>query len=111
MSVRRTRFLAGVSLLATLGFAPFSAAHAPHDAVEHATTAPAPNARVEAASGTVHELIIEDRVANMSVRYLSLVTPSGEATALAGKAADTLADGDTATVTGRRNGSILVVES
>src|SRR2546423_6412565 len=111
MSVRRTRFLAAASLLATLGFAPFSAAHSPHAGVEHATTAPAPNARVEAAAGTVHELIIDDRVANMSVRYLSLVAPSGKATALAGRAADSLADGDTATVTGRRNGAILFVES
>lgn len=111
MSVRRTALLAALSALATLGIPQLSQAHSPRDAVEHATTAPAPNARVEAATGTVRELIIEDRVANLSVRYVSIVQPSGEATALAGQAVDGLADGDVATLTGRRNGNILFVES
>lgn len=111
MSVRRTALLAALSTLATLGTPQFSQAHSPRDAVEHATTAPAPNARVEAATGTVRELIIDDRVANLSVRYVSIVQPSGEATALAGRAVDGLADGDIATLTGRRNGNILFVET
>jgi hypothetical protein len=111
MSVRHTRVLAVFSIAAILGFAPLVQAHSPRDAVEHATTAPAPNARLEAASGTVRELVIDDRVANMSVRYLSLVPSAGDPTALAGAAVDTLGDGDTATVTGRRNGNVLFVES
>jgi hypothetical protein len=111
MSVRHTRFLALLSIAATVGFAPLIQAHSPRDAVEHATTAPAPNAKLEAASGIVRELVIDDRVANMSVRYVSIVPSAGEATALAGAAVATLADGDAATVTGRRNGNVLFVES
>jgi hypothetical protein len=59
----------------------------------------------------VHELVIEDRVAGVTVRYLSLRTPAGEAIALAGAGADKLHHGAVADVVGRRNGQVLFVES
>ena len=81
------------------------------DPLKGAATAPAPNAPRESVSGTVHELLIEDHVAQMSVRYLTLVPQAGAAVALSGTAADALAAGASAEVVGRRNGSVLFVES
>jgi hypothetical protein len=111
MSAIRKTLFATVSLAAFFTVSPLTQAHPQHDALDHATTAPAPNAQLESESGTVRELVIDDRVANMSMRYLSLVRASGEASVLAGKALDALSDGDSATVTGRRNGNVLFVES
>ncbi|HEY1329236.1 MAG TPA: Ig-like domain repeat protein [Casimicrobiaceae bacterium] len=105
------RLLVACSAFAALAYSSLIAAHHVPDGLERATTAPAPEAQLESVSGTVRELVIDDRVANMSVRYLFVVAPSGEVVALAGQDVQSLEDGALATATGRRNGNVLFVES
>jgi hypothetical protein len=110
MSLRRIRLAARCGLIAALSFISVAVAHTP-DGLEHATTAPAPDAQLEAVSGTVRELIIDDHVASMTLRYVFVVPGSGEAVAVSGAEAQDLQEGALATVTGRRNGNVLFVES
>lgn len=109
MSLPLARFMAAA--VAALAFSSLVAAQNVPDGLERATTAPAPNASLEAVTGTVRELIIDDRVAGMTVRFLFVVPTSGGAVALAGRDVQTLEAGALATVTGRRNGNVLFVES
>jgi M6 family metalloprotease-like protein len=88
-----------------------SVAHHPVDPLEQAPTAPAAGADPESVNGTVHELIVNDHVAGMTVRHVSIVAADGLATALRGDAAAALAKGVDITATGRRNGGTLFVES
>ena len=90
--------------------APAIFAH-PVDPLEAAPTKPAPNAKVEAASGIVRELVIEDHVAGMTVRHLSMVPAAGPPVALVGSQVGQLVAGQSVAVTGRRNGNLLFVES
>jgi hypothetical protein len=108
--IRRYALACGLLLLASAPAAPPVLAHAP-DPLATAVKAPAPNAALESASGTVHELVVEDKVAGVTLRYLSLRTPNGDATALAGPGADKLQHGAVAEVIGRRNGQVMFVES
>jgi hypothetical protein len=111
MSTHRNRFLlSALLLLATALAAPLTRAHAP-DPLAGAAGAPAPNAAPESVSGTVHELVVDDRVAGLTLRYLSLRPASGDPIALAGPGVETLRDGAVAQIVGRRNGQVLFVES
>src|SRR5262245_6038230 len=110
MQVTRFRLIAAFATAATLTFPQLSSAHS-KDPLEHATTAPAPGAQLEGVSGTVHELVIEDRVAKMTMRYLSVRSTTGAATALLGAGVGELTNGATVSVVGKRNGNVLFVES
>ena len=55
--------------------------------------------------GTVHEVVIHDHVAGMTVRQLTLQPSQGVGVALHGAGVEALKSGTTVTVTGRRNGS------
>jgi hypothetical protein len=110
MSVCRPRLVAALFALATLTISPLVSGHT-RDALDHATTAPAPNAKLEGLSGTVRTLIIEDRVAQMTMRYVTVVPDNGKPVALVGPDVRGLTDGATIAVTGKRNGNVLFVES
>jgi hypothetical protein len=110
MSFHRAGLAAAGGFFAALWFNSLAVAHTP-DGVEHATTAPAPGAQLEAVSGTVRELVIDDHVAGMTLRYVFVVPAAGEAVALEGTDVQSLEDGALATVTGRRNGNVLFVDS
>src|SRR6478735_9151838 len=77
------------------------------DRLEAAPTAPAANAKLEGGHGYVRELVIEDHVAGMTVRHLSMVPDTGAPVALIGKQVDQLVAGQSVTITGRRNGNLL----
>lgn len=110
MVVRRFALFAALSGLVSLTNPTALLAHSV-DPLEAAPTAPAPNARTEAASGTVRELIIEDHVVGMTMRHLSLEPLSGAAVALVGTQVSPLVAGQSVFVTGRRNGNVLFVDS
>jgi hypothetical protein len=104
------RIAVAVSALAIVASSPQIQAHS-QDPLEHAVTAPAASSPLEGVSGIVRELIIEDKVAGMTVRYLSMVPQSGKPVALVGTGVQSLADGANVTVTGKRNGNVLFVDS
>ena len=82
------------------------------DPLEAAPTKPAAGAKTEVASGVVRELLIEDHVAGMTVRQLSMAPASGgKAVALVGSPIDQLSAGQAVSVSGRRNGNVLFVDS
>lgn len=78
------------------------------DPLELAPAAPAAGAPVEMLAGEVRELVVEDRVANVTVRYRSLALDDGSHMRLNG-ATQALAHGSRVQVTGRRNGNTLFV--
>jgi hypothetical protein len=61
--------------------------------------------------GTIHEIVIRDQVAGMTVRQLTLQPAQGASVALHGTGVDTLKSGATVSVTGRRNGSDFEAQS
>jgi hypothetical protein len=99
------RALQGLAV-AVLGLTPLlAAAHGTHP-----VKASAP-AGIEQLYGTVHELIIKDHVAGMTVRQLTLRPAQGSAVVLHGTGVDTLKSGATVTATGQRNGSQFEAQS
>src|SRR4051812_45895619 len=106
-----TRFLAvAFAGLVTVTSTPASFAHTT-DPLEAAPTAAAPNAKLEGTSGRIHEVIIEDHVAGMTMRHVSMVPAAGAPVALVGKQVDQVVAGQAVTVTGRRNGNVLFLDS
>src|SRR4051812_12618672 len=106
-----TRFLAvAFAGLVTVTSTPASFAHTT-DPLEAAPTAAAPNAKVEGTSGRIHEVIIEDHVAGLTMRHVSMIPSAGAPVALVGKQVDQLVAGQAVTVTGRRNGNVLFLGS
>jgi len=96
----------GCVAVAALGFAPVLAgAHGLHAPAAPASAAP------EQLYGTVHEVIIKDHVAGMTMRQLTLQPAQGAAVALHGGVVDMLGSGATIAVTGTRNGSQFLAES
>ena len=82
----------------------------PHfvDPLELAPVAPAAGAQLETLFGEWRELIVEDRVADATVRYRSIVLDDGTSMRLSGDAS-AFVHGSRVQVTGRRNGSTLFV--
>ena len=78
------------------------------DPLELAPVAPAAGAQLEAISGEVRELVVEDRVANATIRYRSLALDDGTHVRLNGASA-AFTHGSRVEVTGRRNGNTLFV--
>ena len=108
MQVRRTVFAVATAAFVSLTN---SAAFAHSDPLTAVPTTPAANAKLEAVSGTVREVVIEDHVAGMTMRHLSMVASNGEAVALAGKQVDQLVAGQAISITGRRNGNRFFVDT
>ncbi len=79
------------------------------DPLESAPKAPAVAAQVEVLAGEVKELIVEDRVASVTIRYRSLVLADGTHVKLQGESVERLANHSHVEVTGRRNGKTLFV--
>ena len=110
MLIRRKSLTGILAAFVTVTSAPFAFAHST-DLLEAAPTAPARSAKLEAMSGTVRELVIEDHVAGLTVRQLMLIPAMGKAVALVGSQVGQLKDGQAAAVTGRRNGTSLFVDA
>ena len=88
--------------------APFALAHNA-DPLALRPTAPAEGAEVEVLLGEVRELVVEDRVANATVRYHSLALADGSFVNLS-SANPAIAHGSRVEVTGSRNGRTLFVD-
>src|SRR5215831_297648 len=99
-----------VSLLLVLPAAPV-AAHPGTDAALARPAAPAADAPLVAVTGTVAELIVEDRLSNRTLRYLALRTDQGQSIALVGAGLESLPAGARAEATGRNAGATLFVAS
>jgi len=110
MVVRTYALSAALAGLVTLTSSGTLVAHTT-DRLEATPTAPAASAKLEGARGQVRELLIEDHVAGMTVRHLSMVPDAGAPVALIGKQVDQLVAGQSVTVTGRRNGNLLFVDT
>jgi hypothetical protein len=83
-----------------------------HHAEKHGVSspsAPAADAPVEAQVGTVEVVVIEDRVVDMTIRYVALKLADGTSFALKGAAVETLTSGAWIEATGQRNGNTLFV--
>jgi M6 family metalloprotease-like protein len=92
--------------VAALGLLPaLAVAHGLHGSPIPSSAAP------EQLYGTVHEIVINDRVAGMTVRQLTLQPAQGPAVALHGTPVDSLKAGSTVAVTGQRNGSQFLADS
>jgi Bacterial Ig-like domain (group 3) len=81
------------------------------DPFEAAPKAPAAAAQVEILTGDVKELVVEDRVANATIRYRSLVLADGTQVKLKGQGIERLANDSRVEVTGRRNGKTLFISA
>jgi Bacterial Ig-like domain (group 3) len=79
------------------------------DPFESAPKSPAVSAEVEVLTGDVKELVVDDRVANATIRYRSLVLADGTQVKLHGQGLDRLVHDSRVEVTGRRNGKTLFV--
>ena len=84
-------------------------AHRGSDPVFSSPQPPAADAPLVAATGTVHELVVDNRVSNVRNRYLWLRLDDGSAVALRGSGLDALRDGDRVEATGRGQGRALFV--
>src|SRR5689334_17572152 len=109
MSLSKLGLRAAILAICVAVSSPSVAHHA--DPLEAAPTAPAVGAKPEAITGVVHELIVNDHVAGMTVRHVAVLGADGVATSLRGDAAGTLTKGSTVTATGLRNGDALFVDS
>ena len=98
-----------LTVLMVVAVSPALAHHDENDL--QAPTAPATNAPVVQASGTVEELVIDDQVAGLTVRYLVLRTADGGALSLRGANLGSLTAGMGVQVAGRRNGTALFVDA
>ena len=81
------------------------------DPLSHAPKQPAAGAPDESVSGLVHRLVIDDRVAGVTITEYSARLDDGSAVALRGNVDPALATGDRVQATGRRNGSALFVSA
>jgi hypothetical protein len=105
--IRTTAALAAFALTLSSSIA---VAHGP---AEHATrTVAEPDvAAVEARTGTVHDVIVDDTTRGTSQRYIELELADGSLVALQGDAARALVRGATVEVRGHRNGKALDVDA
>ena len=106
---RLLRPLLIAALLAALFAATSAAAHAGSETVLARPPAPAEDAPLVTATGTVTELVVEDRVANQTLRYVALRLDDGQSIALVGPGLDNLPAGIRAEATGRSAGATLFV--
>ena len=98
--------LAPFLLACALAAAAPVAAHDP-DPLTRAPFAPSPGAAVEVVTGELKELLVEDRVAGVSVRYRAIVLADGTRLRLSGEALDGVEKGSQVEVTGQRNGRTI----
>jgi len=103
----RLLFAALLSLLIALPVA----GHEGTDAVLAQPLAPAADAPLVAVTGTVSELIVEDRLSQRTLRYLALQTDDGQSLALVGAGLESLVAGARTEATGRPTGNSLFVAS
>ena len=94
-----------LALCATVAIAHDPGLQRAQDVAEPAT------AKVEALTGTVHELIVDDTTRGTSQRYVELELADGSLVALQGDAAQSLPRDATVEVRGRRTGNALDVEA
>ncbi len=84
---------------------------AAHNVVVPSSTAPVASAPLVVATGTIHELVVDNRLTGIKTRYLSLRLDDGSAIALEGSGLDALRDGQRVDATGRNSGDTLSVTS
>src|ERR1700693_2187631 len=80
-----------------------------HDTVPARPAAPTADAPLVAVSGTVIDLVVEDRVSNKTLRYVALRLDDGQSVALVGSGLESLPTGARAEAIGRSAGDTLFV--
>ena len=106
------QLLRSAATLAAFAFALSSTLAVAHGPAEHATqTVAEPTAAtVEALTGTVHDVIVDDTTRGTSQRFVELELADGSLVALQGDPAQALVRGATVEVHGHRSGKTLYVE-
>src|SRR6202047_3057333 len=84
-------------------------AHDGADAFPASPQAPTASAPVEAVTGTVADFVVDNRVAGLSTRYVTLKLDDGRNLALNGSGVDQLSKGMRVQATGQRAGDTLFV--
>src|SRR6266446_7969420 len=74
-------------------------------------SSPAPATNAVMATGTVAEVIVDNRVSGVTLRYLALRIDQGQTVALTGSGLDLLAGGTRVTATGSLTGNVMTVTS
>jgi hypothetical protein len=107
----RGRFAPPLIIAAFLALAAASpaGAHDGADAVLARPAAPAADAPLVAVSGTVIDLVVDDRVSNRTLRYVALRLDDGQTIALVGSDLESLPTGARAEAVGRSAGDTLFV--
>ena len=106
------QLIRSAATLAAFAFALSSTLAVAHGPAEHATqTVAEPTAAtVEALTGTVHDVIVDDTTRGTSQRFVELELADGSLVALQGDPAQALVRGATVEVHGHRSGKTLYVE-
>lgn len=106
------QLMRSAATLAAFAFALTSTLAVAHGPAEHATqTVAEPTAAtVEALTGTVHDVIVDDTTRGTSQRFVELELADGSLVALQGDPAQALVRGATVEVHGHRSGKTLYVE-
>ena len=81
------------------------------DPLANAPKAPAEQSATEVVTGELHELVIDDRVANMTLRHRAVRLADGTTLRLQGDSVAGLAARSQVEVTGRRNGATLFADA
>ena len=110
----RSNFIASlfqnVAVLLVLAFAAHPVqAHDSADSFPASPQAPTASAPVEVVTGTVTELVVDNRVSGLTARYVALQLDDGHKLALNGSGVDQLAQGARVQATGQRAGDTLFV--
>src|SRR6266852_3377539 len=100
------RVLASILLAALTAF-PVGA----HQASPASVSSPTLTTTAVTATGTVAELIVENQVTNVTLRYLALRVDGGQTLALTGVGPDSLSSGARVAATGSLTGNTLAVTS
>jgi len=97
------------AFLALIAAASPANAHEGTDAVLARPAAPAADAFPVAVTGTVTELVVDDRVSNRTLRYVALRLDDGQSVPLIGSGLESLPAGARAEAVGRTSGDALFV--
>src|SRR6202162_1348716 len=111
MPIRIFRAVVSVLAVASIICAQPAEAHRGSEAVFSSPQPPAADVPSVAATGTVQDLVIDNRVSGAATRYLWLRLDDGSTVALRGSSLDALIPGQRVEVTGRNAGQTLFVSS
>src|SRR5450631_3766464 len=109
VSPRRSSLLyvLGTTMLFVLAAFPLRA----HQVDSASVRSLAPTTIAVTSTGTIAELVVENQVTNVTLRYLALRLDEGQTVALTGAGLDSLSGGVRVAVTGNLTGNMLAVTS